>query len=102
MNLQQILETDLTQHVEFETDAHKEEFLIEFSEMFFERLMDRAYDLLSPEDDKQLSELLSQEPSQIEVFEFLSEKTPEFAGLVGEVFLDQREEALGVLQAINE
>ena len=97
MNLHTLLETDLTEHVEFESDQHKEEFLIEFSDIFFERLMERAYELLSDEDDVKLEELLNNNASQLDVFTFLAEKTPEFAGLVGEVFLNQREEALTVL-----
>ncbi len=101
MNLHTLLETDLTSQVEFKSEKHKEEFMIEFSDMFFERLMERAYALLSDEDDVKLAELLQAQASQLDVFTFLAEKTPEFAGLVGEVFLDQREEALEVLQIIK-
>jgi len=102
MNLHTLLETDLTSLIEFKSEEHKEEFLIEFSDMFFERLMERAYELLDDESDKQLTELLAQDASQLEVFTFLSEKTPEFAGLVGEVFLNQREEAIEVLTALKD
>jgi len=101
MNLHTLLETDLSNLVSFKTEKHKEDFLIEFSDMFFERLMERAYELLSDEDDLKLGKLLDAKSTQIEVFTFLAEKTPEFAGLVGEVFLTQREEALEVLQVIN-
>lgn len=101
MNLHTLLETDLTKLVTFETEQHKEEFLIEFSDMFFERLMERAYELLSDEDDKELEKLLDNNATQLEVFTFLAEKTPEFAGLVGEVFLNQREEAIEVLTALT-
>ncbi len=100
MNLHTLLEKDLASQVEFKSDQHREEFMIEFSDMFFERLMERAYVLLSDEDDKTLKDLLDADSSQLEVFTFLAEKTPEFAGLVGEVFLDQREEALTVLTNI--
>ena len=101
MNLHTLLETDLNTHVEFESERHKEEFMIEFSDMFFERLMERAYVLLSDEDDIKLDNLLESNATQIDVFTFLANKTPEFAGLVGEVFLDQRSEALEVLQVVN-
>ena len=101
MNLHALLEKDLTSLVTFKSEKHKEDFMIEFSDMFFERLMDHAYELLDDESDRELSQLLDMNPSQLEVFTFLAQKTPEFAGLVGEVFLDQREEAIEVLTAVN-
>lgn len=102
MNLHTLLETDLTSMVDFKSEEHKQEFMIEFSDMFFERLIERAYELLDDEADKELTVMLEEDASQLEVFAFLSEKTPEFAGLVGEVFLSQREEAIEVLSVLND
>jgi len=101
MNLQALLETDLVSLINFKSEKHKEEFLIEFSDMFFERLMERAYELLDDEADAKLGTLLEQDASQLEVFAFLSQEAPEFSGLVGEVFLSQREEMVEVLTTIN-
>ena len=101
MNLHTLLETDLSSLIKFKSEKHKEDFLIEFSDMFFERLMEQAYDLLDEQADRQLSKLLDKDATQLEVFAFLAEATPEFAGLVGEVFLEQREEAIEVLTAVN-
>ena len=101
MNLHTLLETDLTSLINFRSEKHKEEFLVEFSDMFFERLLEQAYELLDDEADQQLEALIDTNPSQQEVFAFLSEKTPEFSGLVGEVFLDQRQEAIEILTESN-
>jgi len=101
MNLHTLLETDLTKLVTFKTEQHKEDFMIEFSDMFFERLIERAYDLLSDEDDTRLEKLIDEGGTQTQVFAFFAETIPEFTGIVGEVFLDQRQEAVEILTAIT-
>lgn len=101
MNIHSLLEADITKHVEFESEEKKQDFLIEFSDMFFERLMERAYEMLSDKEDKMLDELLESNPTQTDVFVFLIEHVSQFAGVVGEEFLQQKEEAIEVLQAIS-
>ena len=101
MDVHTLLEADITNHVEFESEEKKQDFLIEFSDMFFERLLERAYEMLDDEADARLEKLVESNPTQTDIFIFLVENISEFAGIVGEEFLDHKEEALEVLQAVN-
>ena len=98
MKVQELLQIDIFDTIPFDTEEEREEFRLEYADMFFDRLITRVQNIMSEEEVDEINAMLEAGRETQDIFMRALDFVPNLPEVFGEEFIDLKQDAIHSLQ----